>query len=193
MNKRIGVLALQGDFHRHLQSLKKLQIASKAVRWPDDLSDCDALILPGGESTTFMNLMIRTGLTASIKAFVRTRPLMGTCAGLIVLSTDVVNNHIDPLGLIDMKVERNAYGRQIDSFSDTIQIPAFTDRPEYEAVFIRAPKILALGNDTEALGFHKDQVVLARNERVLVATFHPELTRDHRIHDYFYSEFVAGN
>jgi len=193
MKKRIGVLALQGDFYRHVQSLEKLQIQSKAVRWPDDLSHCDALILPGGESTTFMNLMDRTGLTEAIMEFGRTKPLMGTCAGLIVLSTHIVNNHIEPLGLIDMKVERNAYGRQIDSFSDTIQIPTFSEKQEYEGVFIRAPKILSLGDGTEALGFHSKQVVMARNERVLVATFHPELTRDHRIHDYFYQEFVERN
>ncbi|NQT25681.1 pyridoxal 5'-phosphate synthase glutaminase subunit PdxT [candidate division KSB1 bacterium] len=193
MKKRVGVLALQGDFHRHIQSLEKLQIPSKAVRWPDDLSDCDALILPGGESTTFMNLMNQTGLTEAICEFGQKKPLMGTCAGLIVLATEVVNNHIDPLGLIDLRVERNAYGRQINSFSEKIQIPSFTDQPKFEAVFIRAPKIIALGKGTEALGFYLDQVVMARNERVLAATFHPELTRDHRIHDFFYREFVERN
>jgi 5'-phosphate synthase pdxT subunit len=193
MKKRVGVLALQGDFHLHIQSLEKLQIPSRAVRWPDDLSDCDALILPGGESTTFMNLMNRTGLREVILAFGQKKPLMGTCAGLIVLATEIMNNHIDPLGLIDMRVERNAYGRQIDSFSQKIQIPILIDQPEFEAVFIRAPKIMALGKGTEALGYHSDQVVMARNERVLAATFHPELTRDHRIHDYFYREFVEGN
>lgn len=190
MKRRVGVLALQGDFHLHIQLLEKLRIPSRAVRWPDDLSGCDALILPGGESTTFMNLMNRTGLGESIRSFAQEKPLMGTCAGLIVLATDVVKNHIDPLGLINIRVERNAYGRQIDSFSDSIHVPVFTDRPEFNAVFIRAPKILSLGNGTEALGFHSDQVVMARNERVLVATFHPELTRDHRIHEYFYRRFV---
>lgn len=190
MKKRIGVLALQGDFFLHLKTLEKLQIPCKPVRRPADLSKCDALILPGGESTTFMNLMRRTGLKEAVRAFGQDKPLMGTCAGLIVLATDVVNHPIDPLGLIDIRVERNAYGRQIDSFSDRIRVPIFSSKPEVEAVFIRAPKILSLGPDTETLGFHGDQAVMVRNPRVLAATFHPELTRDRRIHEYFYREFV---
>lgn len=191
MKKRVGVLGLQGDFYLHIESLRKLHIPSQVVRWPDELSGCDALILPGGESTTFMNLMDRTGLREAVRTFGKNRPLMGTCAGLIVLAGEIVNNHIEPLGLIDLKVERNAYGRQIDSFAEHIQVPVFSDNPEFEAVFIRAPKILSLGKGTQALGFLGDQVVMARNQHILTATFHPELTHDHRIHDYFYREFVG--
>jgi 5'-phosphate synthase pdxT subunit len=190
MAKTIGVLGLQGDFALHLKALKRIHTSAKVVRWPDDLSGCDGLILPGGESTTFMNLMEKTGLREAIPEFAKSHPLFGTCAGLIVLSSEVIRNGFAPLGLIDLAVERNAYGRQIDSFSERIQIPLFPDNPVYEAVFIRAPKIHRLGSSTQALGFHREEIVLARNENILVATFHPELTNDPRIHEYFIREFV---
>ena len=115
---------------------------------------------------------------------------MGTCAGLITLSAKVTNNSLETLGLIDIEVERNAYGRQIDSFVDSIQIPIFKEKPQFEGVFIRAPKILHLGRGVENLGYYGDEVVMARNNRVLVTTFHPELSRDERVHQYFIDSFL---
>jgi 5'-phosphate synthase pdxT subunit len=190
MAKTIGVLGLQGDFSLHLKTLKRIHIDSKVVRWPEELKTCDGLILPGGESTTFMNLMEKTGLREAIPEYAQYHPLFGTCAGLIVLSSEVLRNGFESLGLIDLVVERNAYGRQIDSFSEQIQIPILPENPGFEAVFIRAPIIRRLGASTQALGFHGDEIVLARNENVLVATFHPELTRDPRIHEYFVQHFL---
>jgi 5'-phosphate synthase pdxT subunit len=116
---------------------------------------------------------------------------MGTCAGLITLSAKVTNNTMKPLGLIDIEVERNAYGRQIDSFIDVIQIPIFKDKPRFEGVFIRAPKIRRTNKNVETLAFRQNEVVMARNSRVLVTTFHPELTKDGRVHQYFIESFIG--
>ncbi|MBN2104065.1 pyridoxal 5'-phosphate synthase glutaminase subunit PdxT [bacterium] len=186
----VGVLALQGDFAKHLESLKRLRVSAKPVRWPEELDRCRGLILPGGESTTFVNLLKKSGLYESIIAFAIDRAVMGTCAGLIALSTAIVNDRMKTLGLIDLEVERNAYGRQVDSFFDTVRIPMFKEKPDFEGVFIRAPRILSFGNDVEELGYHDSQVVMAKNRRVLVCTFHPELTRDTRIHQYFVESMV---
>ncbi|HDQ44204.1 MAG TPA: pyridoxal 5'-phosphate synthase glutaminase subunit PdxT [bacterium] len=192
MARTVGVLGLQGDFARHLAALRRIHCPSRLVRRPEDLKTCDALILPGGESTTFMNLMERTGLAEAVPEFARNHFLFGTCAGLIVLATEIEGGcRFRPLGLIDLAVRRNAYGRQVDSFSERIRIPLFPENPAFEAVFIRAPKIVRLGGSTEPLGFHRDEVVLARNANVLAAAFHPELTRDSRIHDYFVRQLIG--
>ena len=190
MGKMVGILALQGDFLQHEKALSRIRIQSKRVRTPEELEQCGALILPGGESTTFINLLKKTGLYTAIKQFAKDRPLMGTCAGLITLSARVTNNTMEPLGLIDIEVERNAYGRQIDSFIEPIQIPMFKDKPRFEGVFIRAPKIHHSDKNVEKLAFYHDEVVMARNSRVLVTTFHPELTKDGRVHRYFVESFM---
>ncbi|MCJ7812183.1 pyridoxal 5'-phosphate synthase glutaminase subunit PdxT [bacterium] len=190
MKQTIGVLALQGDFELHRKSLKRIGIHSKTIYWPEDLDDCEGLILPGGESTTFMRLLEKTGLSISIMKFSKERCVMGTCAGLIALATRVTNDSLKTLGLIEMDVERNGYGRQIDSFIDKIRVPILNGKSEFEGVFIRAPKIHSLGSKTEALGFHGEEIVMARNEQILVTTFHPELTKDQRIHQYFIEKMV---
>lgn len=189
MGKVVGVLALQGDFDQHEHALRNLKIQPKKVRSSEELKQCDALILPGGESTTFIKLLQKTGLYKAIQKFAKDRPLMGTCAGLITLAAKITSNSMETLGLIDIEVERNAYGRQIDSFIKTVQIPIFQDKPEFEGIFIRAPKILRLGKNVEKLGHLDEQVVMARNRRILVTTFHPELSRDVRIHQYFIESF----
>ncbi len=191
MSVVVGVLALQGDFALHEKSIKRARADVKQVRWPEDLEGCGGLILPGGESTAILKLLRKTGLFESIRSFAQTRPLMGTCAGLITLSDHVINNSFETLSLINVEVERNSYGRQVDSFTDTIHIPMFTKKPAFEGVFIRAPRIRALGKDVEALGFHGEDVVMARGENVLVMTFHPELTKDIRIHRYFIEEMIG--
>jgi 5'-phosphate synthase pdxT subunit len=190
MGKTVGVLALQGDFLQHEKALSRIRVRAKRIRIPEELERCDALILPGGESTTFINLLKKTGLYTAIQQFAENHPLMGTCAGLITLSVKVVNNTIEPLGLIDIEVERNAYGRQIDSFIDVIQIPMFKDKPQFEGVFIRAPKIRHTNKNVETLAFRQNEVVMARNSRILVTTFHPELTKDGRVHQYFVESFI---
>jgi 5'-phosphate synthase pdxT subunit len=190
MKRVIGVLGLQGDFAQHQKSLKRLNVESRIVRWPDDLSKCEGLILPGGESTTFSKLLSETDLFQSIQYFASDKPVMGTCAGLIMLASSVTNDPLQTLGLIQCTVERNGYGRQVDSFIDTIRIPCFGKKPQFEGVFIRAPKIQEIGQGTEALGFHGENVVILRNKRILAMTFHPELTNDCRIHQFFIKEFV---
>jgi 5'-phosphate synthase pdxT subunit len=190
MKKKVGVLGIQGDFALHVQSLRRIGVESLIVRYPEELKSCDGLILPGGETTTFIKLLNKTGLYEGIREFGQSRPLMGTCAGLITLATRLSNDSIETLGLIDVEVERNSYGRQVDSFVDSIQIPIFNNQTEFEGVFIRAPKILSIGDGIEALGYHGDVVVMVRNERVLAMTFHPELTEDGRIHLYFVEKFI---
>lgn len=187
----VGVLALQGDFALHMKSLGRLRANAQPVRYPDELNSCQGLILPGGESTTFIKLLKKTKMFDSILKFAETHSLMGTCAGLIALAKKISNDNFETLGLIDIEAERNSYGRQVDSFIDKINIPMFKEKPEFEGVFIRAPRIRSLGKDVETLALHGDDVVMARNKNVLVMTFHPELTKDVRIHRYFVEKMIG--
>jgi 5'-phosphate synthase pdxT subunit len=187
----VGVLGLQGDFALHQKALKRIGVESRIVRYPEEMELCHGLILPGGESTTFIKLLRKTGLFDGVRKFAEVYPLMGTCAGLIVLATRITNEDFETLGLIDMEIERNSYGRQVDSFIDKIRIPKFKDKPELKGVFIRAPRIRSLGDGVEPMGFHGDDVVMARNERILAMTFHPELTKDGRIHRFFVEEMIG--
>lgn len=191
MKKMVGVLGIQGDFALHQKSLKRTGIDSIIVRYPEELNRCDGLILPGGESTTFVKLLNKTGLFDAVRQFAEKHAVMGTCAGLITLAKRLTNDSMETLGLIDMEVERNGYGRQVDSFVDKIHVPVFKDKPEYEGVFIRAPRIRSVGEGVEALGYHGEEIVMARSNRILVTTFHPELTKDKRIHQYFVDEFIS--
>lgn len=191
-DRKIGVLGLQGDFALHQKFLRRLNVdAGIVIRSPQELDSCDGLIIPGGESTTFLKLFKKTGMLESLLLFAEKKPVMGTCAGLITLSKFVTNGKMDTLGLIDLEVERNGYGRQKDSFMAEINIPLFKKKPFYEGVFIRAPRIISIGSRTEAIGFLKDEIVMVRNRRVLAMTFHPELTNDLRIHSYFMDEFLS--
>jgi len=192
MSTTVGVLGIQGDFDLHRKSLKKIGIESVIVRYPKELENCDGLVMPGGESTTFLNILRKTGLVKSILNFAKNKPIMGTCAGLITLSREVENdNKMGTLKLIDIVVQRNGYGRQKESFIDTVEIPIFEKKPAFEGIFIRAPRIVSCGKDTEVLGFYKDEPVMVRNKNILALTFHPELTKDMRIHRYFVETFVG--
>ncbi len=182
---KIGILALQGDFAKHAAAIEQLGHEPLLVRYESELNQCHKLIIPGGESTTILKLIEKNDLRPALIEFGRQKAIMGTCAGLIVLSNDRGDLPHDPLGLIDLQVERNAYGRQIDSFVDTVKIHLNGEESEFEGVFIRAPKIRSLGQGVKPLGYHKKDVVMAANPRILVATFHPELTDDLRIHRYF--------
>jgi 5'-phosphate synthase pdxT subunit len=171
---RIGVLALQGNFREHAAMLQRLGAEPVEVRKPAQLEGLDGLVIPGGESTTFMRLMRLYGLDEAIKRF--DQPIFGTCAGMIVLD----RNH---LGLVDVSVRRNAFGRQVASFETDLDV-AGDDTP-MRAVFIRAPWVEEVGPDVEVLAAVDGRPVLAREGRFLVAAFHPELTEDTRLHQQF--------
>jgi len=171
---RIGVLAVQGNFREHAQMLRRLGAEVTEVRQPAQFASLDGLVIPGGESTTFTRLMRLYGLDDAIKAF--DRPVFGTCAGMIVLD----RNH---LGLVDLSVRRNAFGRQVASFETDLEIDGETE--PMRAVFIRAPWVEEVGPGVEVLAEVDGRPVLAREGRFLVAAFHPELTDDTRLHELF--------
>ena len=171
---KIGVLAVQGNFREHAAMLRRLGAEPVEVRKPEQLEGLDGLVVPGGESTTFIRLMRLYGLEDAIRAF--QQPMLGTCAGLIVLDRD-------HLGLVDVEVARNAYGRQVSSFEADLEL-AGEDEP-LRGVFIRAPRVTAAGDGVEVLARLDGEPVLLRQGRFLVATFHPELTDDTRVHELF--------
>jgi 5'-phosphate synthase pdxT subunit len=183
---RIGVLALQGDFARHAGVLGRCGVAAVEVRKPEELGGVDGLIIPGGESTTLLRLMEEWGFVPALEKFHGAgQPIFGTCAGLIVLARAVENPRQFSLGLIDVAVERNAYGRQRESF-EAMGVALLDSQPvSLEMVFIRAPRIRRVGPGVQVLARHGDDPVLARQGQVLVGTFHPELTDDTTIHRYF--------
>jgi len=186
----IGLLALQGDFARHAAALDRLGAPWRLVRRAAELAECAGLIIPGGESTTLTRLVDRGGLREPLLAFAARRPVLGTCAGLIMLATrldgEAPRHGVLPLGLIDCLVQRNGYGRQIDSFSDDIDLsPLDGDGAPFPAVFIRAPRILATGPACEVLGTRRGEPVAVREGLAWGVTFHPELTENPRLHARF--------
>ena len=183
-NMKIGVLAIQGDFAAHARALARAGVDAVEVRDRGALERVDGLIIPGGESTTMLKFIKEENLADSIKRFARAgKPVFGTCAGAILLAREVHNPSQESLDLINISVERNAYGRQLDSFIGTVD-SSLGDGP-LEAVFIRAPKILSAGESVEVLADLKGDPVLVREGNILAATFHPELTEDERIHRLF--------
>jgi 5'-phosphate synthase pdxT subunit len=188
--KPIGVLAIQGDFEKHKQMLLKLGQQVVEIRTAEQLLQTDALIIPGGESTTLIKFFNEFGLAQTIRQYAASHPVMGTCAGLIVLAKTVDNPPDDSLGLIDLEVKRNAYGRQRESFVDQIQLNLNGSTSTFTGVFIRAPKIGRYGKDVQILGRHHDDIVMAASANILGCTFHPELTDDTRIHNYFLRVFL---
>jgi 5'-phosphate synthase pdxT subunit len=191
MNYTVGVLALQGDFDLHYQVLQKLGQIPILVKTVQDLKKCDALIMPGGESTTVRRLSNQLGLTEELKRFGKNKPVMGTCAGLILLSKKIENSTEPTLGLIDITVKRNAYGRQVHSFAQPGKLVGLNGLSEFEMVFIRAPLITEVGRNVEKIGFLGEQVVMVQNQNILGLTFHPELTSDTRLHQYFLNKFLT--
>jgi 5'-phosphate synthase pdxT subunit len=184
------VLSLQGDFERHGVALAALGAEPVLVSRPEQLRDLEALVMPGGESTTMLRLLEATGLRAPLEAFVKSRPVLGTCAGLVLLAKEAGELPAPTLGLLDVSVERNAYGRQIDSFSCPLEVPALGG--PFDAVFIRAPRIRRVGPDVEVVARAADgEPVAVRAGRVAGLAFHPELTPDRRFHRWFLAE-VAG-
>lgn len=178
----IGVLALQGDYEKHARSLERAGAQVSEVRTAAELEACDGLVIPGGESTTMLKLLDREQLFEPLKQFGARKPVFGTCAGAILLATRVENPEQPSLGLVDIAVRRNAYGRQLDSRVTHIEGEGFGDM---EAVFIRAPIILSAGPGVHVLASYDGDPVLVEQGRHLVATFHPELSDDVRVHAYF--------
>jgi 5'-phosphate synthase pdxT subunit len=181
---RIGVLALQGDFEAHAKTFAGLGSRVVEVRRVAELSGLDGLVIPGGESTTLLNLMADEPWFPAIRAFHESGgALFGTCAGAILLARTVVNPAQPSLGLLDATIARNAYGRQVDSFEATIDAPVLGGT--MDVVFIRAPRFQALGSSVETLAAYRGEPVLVREGRVLAATFHAELTRETKLHAHF--------
>ena len=186
MAVRVGVLALQGAFAAHEVALAGLGAETAQVRTPDDLAGVDALVMPGGESTTMSRLLETFGLFEDLNARLREgMPVFGTCAGMILLATKVLDGRPDQrsFGAIDVTVQRNGYGRQVDSFETDIDVAGLST--PFHAVFIRAPKVVAVGNGVHVMASHDGVPVLAAQDHVMVASFHPELTADDRLHAEF--------
>lgn len=194
---KIGVLALQGDFREHVEVLRRLEVEAREVRLPRDLDGLDGLIIPGGESTTIGKLAERYGLVEPIRMLIaQKKPVWGTCAGMIILARDIGGLNQPLIGAMDIVVQRNAFGRQVDSFETELTVPALASvtppgeplRP-FTAVFIRAPAIRAVGPGVEVLATLDDgTIVAARQGNLLATAFHPELTDDLRFHQYFLTQ-----
>ncbi len=188
---KIGILAVQGDFEAHAAMLARLDAESVEVRTPTDLEGCDGLILPGGESTTQLQFLREEGLADAIAKFAEQGgAIFGTCAGAILLATEVLNPKQDSLKLLDMTVLRNGYGRQIAS--DVVSGPTKLKREPLEMVFIRGPIIERAGPDVKVLAEYAGKPALLQRDRIMAATFHPELTDDTTVHEHFLSLVAAA-
>ncbi|MCP3742710.1 pyridoxal 5'-phosphate synthase glutaminase subunit PdxT [Rossellomorea sp. BNER] len=181
---KIGVLGLQGAVREHVHSIESSGAGAVVVKKQEQLHEIDGLIIPGGESTTMRKLIDRYGFMEPLKAFVEAgKPMFGTCAGLIILAKQIVGHDTPHLGVMDVTVERNSFGRQKESFEADLDIVNVAEN--YNAVFIRAPHIVEAGEDVEVLAKHNGRIVAARHGQFLGCSFHPELTDDHRLTGYF--------
>lgn len=183
--KTVGVLALQGAFAKHIEMVKSLGVHAIEVRKPRDLEGCDGLIIPGGESTTILLNMQFMQFDKAIEAFAAKHPVFGTCAGLILMAKEIVGDPRKPFGLIDVSVQRNAYGRQADSFRSSVDFQVDKQKKKVDGLFIRAPKILTCGPAVHILGTVNGEPVVVRQGKHLASTFHPELIGDTTLHSYF--------
>ncbi len=183
---RIGVLALQGAFIEHISIMQQLGVETSVVRLPSELNGLDGIIIPGGESTSILNLMQSFNLIQPVREFAQAGfPILGTCAGMICLAMKISNSNMETLAVMDMEVRRNAFGRQVDSFETELPVPALGHEP-FPAIFIRAPIIESAGSSVEILARLPNGAAVAAEQGKLVASaFHPELSRDLRFHSYF--------
>ena len=183
--KKIGVLGLQGAYAKHLAILQQLDVQAVDVRKPEDLEECHGLIIPGGESTTMTKLINEIEMHDALLKFSVDRPVFGTCAGMILMAAKVDDGRVKTLNLLDIEVERNAYGRQIDSFIDELDVTTNGQAFSMRGVFIRAPRIKNMGEEVEVLASVNGEPVLVQEGHHMAAAFHPELTGETRIHNYF--------
>ena len=183
--KRIGVLGLQGAYAKHLAILQQLHLKAVDVRKPNDLEECHGLIIPGGESTTMTKLINEIEMHGALLKFSVDRPVFGTCAGMILMATKVDDDRVKTLNLMNIEVERNGYGRQIDSFIDELDVTTNGQAFSMRGVFIRAPRIKHMGEGVEVLASVNGEPVLVQEGHHMAAAFHPELTGETRIHNYF--------
>jgi len=193
----VGVLALQGAVEPHLRMLERVGAAARELRVPTELAGLDALVLPGGESTTMSHLLASSGLREPLGAFMAEKPVLATCAGMILLARRAEGLPFPPYGLLDIDVARNAWGRQIFSFQEEIDwaLPAPTGEPgpaRLKAIFIRAPRVTRVGAGVEVLARIHGEPVALRQGRLLALSFHPELTADPRVHAWFLREFLVS-
>ncbi len=185
MRLKIGVLGLQGDFREHIEVLQAMNIETVVVKLPKDLDLIDGLIIPGGESTTMGRILESLGMKELLIQKIQDgMPVYGTCAGMILLSKSVVEYEQPLLRVLDVRIERNAYGRQVESFEADLNIPILGEKP-FRAIFIRAPRISEYGKDVEILASYDSAPVFVRQGNIMVTAFHPELTQDFRIHELF--------
>lgn len=188
----IGVLALQGAVREHVQSIEKCGAGSREVKRVAELEGLDGIVIPGGESTTIGKLMTEYGFDGALRGFAADgRGIFGTCAGLILLANRITEGSQPLLGLMDVEVRRNAFGRQRESFEAAVAIPELGNKP-FAGVFIRAPWIESVGPGVSVLAEFEGRTVLARQENLLASAFHPELTDDPRLHEYFIHQVVGG-
>ena len=180
---KIGVLAIQGDYEAHKKRLEQLGADVTLVRKPEQLHSIDAIVIPGGESSTFLNFLVEHGFLEKLRSFVSTKPTFGTCAGAILLANEIENPPQQSLAVLDIRIRRNAYGRQNESFIKEAATKLGTQ--PLEMVFIRAPKIIATGKNVEVLASESGDPVLVRQGKIMAATFHPELSDDMRVHQEF--------
>lgn len=183
----IGILSLQGGFEKHGAAVKALNAEPCFVRYPDELKACDALIIPGGESTTISKQIDYIALREPIMEFSKSKPIFGTCAGLIMMAKESGSPDVNALQLMDIEVLRNGYGAQGESFSAEIFTSLEQSKRPFHAIFIRGPRISHVGADVKILGYFQKEPVLIQQGLFLAATFHPELTSDLRIHRHFLS------
>ncbi|PLV59197.1 pyridoxal 5'-phosphate synthase glutaminase subunit PdxT [Thermotoga sp. KOL6] len=182
---KIGVLGIQGDVREHVEALHKLGVETLIIKLSEQLEIVDGIILPGGESTTMIRILKEMGMDGKLREKIKDgMPVFATCAGVILLAKHINNYQQEKLDVMNITVERNAYGRQVESFETFLEIPAIGKDP-FRAIFIRAPKIVEVGEDVEILARHEEDPVLVREGKMLASTFHPELTDDLRLHRYF--------
>ena len=183
MNDIVGILALQGAYQKHVESLSRLGIESRLIRKAAELEKCSALILPGGESTTISLLLQKNGLYEPIRDFAKTHPVMGVCAGMIMMAGEVDDDRVTPLKLMPFKSLRNYYGRQVHSFTADVNLSF--DSNTFKAPFIRAPGLEKLPSEITVLARHNEEAVMIGKGKHVALSFHPELTDDTRIHEYW--------
>lgn len=185
---KVGILGIQGDFDKHRKLLDDLQTESIVVRYESELSSIDGLIIPGGESTTLTHIIRRTKLMEPLKLFAEQKPVFGTCAGLIMMAKSVDDYRIEPLGILDISVSRNAYGRQVFSFSETIELSDIGKQSFATGTFIRAPRIKSLGTTVEILAHYHGEPVAVQEGAHIGLSFHPELDNELYFHKMFLAE-----